>query len=250
MSERIKIIITKEDISFQNQFERYLPSAEFDATYLPKDGNIVLDKIRELKPDIVLMDVFMQHIDALGILSKISAMEAKPIIALMSCVDNYTFSSQLIQAGADYYFLMPFNFSVIAERIKQLFSWNEKNRTAMQKSTRNTEAIIADIMREIGVPAHIKGYQYLRESIMLVRENPDLIHAVTKELYPSIAKKNSTTSSRVERAIRHAIEVAWDRGDVDVLSSYFGYTILNSRGKPTNSEFIAMISEKLRLSHC
>ena len=110
------------------------------------------------------------------------------------------------------------------------------------------EMTISDIMREIGVPAHIKGYLYLRQAIMLTVKDPDLMHAVTKVLYPTVAKTNKTTSSRVERAIRHAIEVAWDRGDVDVLSSYFGYTIQNSRGKPTNSEFIAMIADKLRLS--
>ena len=126
-------------------------------------------------------------------------------------------------------------------------SWTDKDSGNAQKDTYSVERVISDIMREIGVPAHIKGYEYLRESIKLVIGKPDLIHAVTKELYPTIAKNNMTTPSRVERAIRHAIEVAWDRGDVDVLSSYFGYTILNSRGKPTNSEFIAMISDKLRL---
>ena len=129
-----------------------------------------------------------------------------------------------------------------------LYSWSENEQgTSGKKSEDRIEVIISEIMRQIGIPAHIKGYQYLRESIMLTVHDPELMHAVTKILYPAVAKSNNTTASRVERAIRHAIEVAWDRGDVDVLSSFFGYTIQNSRGKPTNSEFIAMISDKLRL---
>ena len=135
-------------------------------------------------------------------------------------------------------------------RIEKLLMWKDNKAENCDKAVetdRRLEIIISDVMRQIGVPAHIKGYQYLRQAILLSVREPEYLHAVTKALYPSVAKKNKTTSSRVERAIRHAIEVAWDRGDVDVLSSYFGYTIENTRGKPTNSEFIAMISDKLRL---
>ncbi len=248
MTNKIRIMITKEDKDFEKQCEKYLSSANFDVIFVEKDGSVISELIYKYKPDIVLLDVFMQKIDALGVLKKLKeAGTDMPIVALMSSVDNTAFHNELIQAGADYYFLRPFDFEVMTERLKQLIKWTKKDSTSIKKETFNLETVISDIMREIGVPAHIKGYQYLRESIMLVIEKPDLIHAVTKELYPTIAKNNTTTSSRVERAIRHAIEVAWDRGDVDVLSSYFGYTILNSRGKPTNSEFIAMISDKLRL---
>lgn len=135
----------------------------------------------------------------------------------------------------------------MAERIAQIAGWGESSIKMQSRVESDLEIIISDIMRQIGVPAHIKGYHYLRESIILSINDPELMHSVTKVLYPTVAKNNKTTASRVERAIRHAIEVAWDRGDVDVLSSYFGYTIQNSRGKPTNSEFIAMISDKLRL---
>ena len=135
----------------------------------------------------------------------------------------------------------------MAQRLLQMHEWSG---SAVQEKTDtpSIEIVISDIMHQIGVPAHIKGYQYLRYSIMLSIENPDMMGSVTKVLYPTVAKHFQTTPSRVERAIRHAIEVAWDRGDVDVLSSYFGYTIQSSRGKPTNSEFIAMIADKLRLN--
>ncbi len=249
MTNKIRIMITKEDKEFERQCEKFLSSAHFDVIFVEKDGSKISELIRKHKPDIVLLDVFMQKIDALGVLGKLKEENIeKPLVALMSSIDNPAFHNELIQAGADYYFLRPFDFEVMVERLKQLIGWSKKDSTSLvKKEAHSLETVISDIMREIGVPAHIKGYQYLRESIMLVIEKPDLIHAVTKELYPTIAKNNTTTSSRVERAIRHAIEVAWDRGDVDVLSSYFGYTILNSRGKPTNSEFIAMISDKLRL---
>ena len=150
-----------------------------------------------------------------------------------------------MSAGADYYFLKPVDVDVLAQRISQLSGW--KARGYNQRPSNDIEVIVSEIMHQIGVPAHIKGYMYLREAIILSVNNSEMMGSVTKLLYPTVAKTYKTTSSRVERAIRHAIEVAWDRGDVDVLSSYFGYTIQSSRGKPTNSEFIAMIADKLRL---
>ena len=154
-------------------------------------------------------------------------------------------------AGADYSFLKPFDLDILAERISQLTGWNTAGQENIRKVSSdvqgNLEVVVSEIMHQIGVPAHIKGYQYLREAIILSINDSEMMNSVTKLLYPTVAKTFKTTPSRVERAIRHAIEVAWDRGDVDVLSSYFGYTIQNTRGKPTNSEFIAMISDKLRL---
>lgn len=248
MENKIRIMITKEDKEFERQCEKNLPLSDFEVIFVEKDGSKIIDQIYRYKPDMVLLDVFMQKIDALGVLSELKKSNvSKPVIALMSSIDNPAFHNELISAGADYYFLRPFDFEIMSQRLRQLMSWTDKDSGNAPKDTYSVERVISDIMREIGVPAHIKGYEYLRESIKLVIGKPDLIHAVTKELYPTIAKNNMTTPSRVERAIRHAIEVAWDRGDVDVLSSYFGYTILNSRGKPTNSEFIAMISDKLRL---
>jgi two-component system response regulator (stage 0 sporulation protein A) len=159
-----------------------------------------------------------------------------------------------MDAGASYFFPMPFDIDLLAERINQLAGnsadkHNEYIRSdkIQYSSTQDTEIIVSNIFHQIGVPAHIKGYHYLREAIMLAIKDMDIINSITKQLYPSVAKKYNTTSSRVERAIRHAIEVAWGRGDVDILNSYFGYTININRGKPTNSEFIAMIADKLRL---
>ena len=165
---------------------------------------------------------------------------------VMSAVDNQRFEQEILASGADSYFLKPFDINMMAQRIRQMTSWTQ---TADSPTSRKNDlqVIVSDIMHQIGVPAHIKGYQYLREAILLSIDDGEMMASVTKLLYPTVAKKFATTPSRVERAIRHAIEVAWDRGDVDVLSSYFGYTIQSARGKPTNSEFIAMISDKLRL---
>ena len=248
MANKIRIMITKEDKEFERQCEKNLSLSDFEVIFVEKDGSKVLEQIYKYNPDMLLMDVFMHKIDALGVLGELKKLNGrKPVVALMSSIDNPAFHNELISAGADYYFLRPFDFGMMSRRLIQLMEWSGKENGTAPRDTYSVETVISDIMREIGVPAHIKGYEYLRESIKLVIGKPDLIHAVTKELYPTIAKNNMTTPSRVERAIRHAIEVAWDRGDVDVLSSYFGYTILNSRGKPTNSEFIAMISDKLRL---
>ena len=166
----------------------------------------------------------------------------------MSSFDNPRLEEETLSAGASYYFIKPFDVKNMADRIIQLSHWKQESASSNNRVTDNDlELMVTEIIHQIGVPAHIKGYHYLREAIILSVSNNEVINSVTKILYPTVAKKHNTTSSRVERAIRHAIEVAWDRGDVDVLNSYFGYTIQNDRGKPTNSEFIAMIADKLRL---
>ncbi len=224
-----------------------------DVRFIEKDGKKLVDEALKEKPDAIVMDAFMSGIDALGVLENFGEKlkENGTLTFILSSVENPNFEEEILAAGADYYFLKPVEYSVVADRIIKMVNWNSrksKNATVLSlEDKKELEIVISDIMRQIGVPAHIKGYQYLRQAIMLTVNDPELMHAVTKILYPTVAKQNNTTSSRVERAIRHAIEVAWDRGDVDVLSSYFGYTIQNSRGKPTNSEFIAMISDKLRL---
>jgi two-component system response regulator (stage 0 sporulation protein A) len=158
-----------------------------------------------------------------------------------------------MMSGASYFAISPFNAADLSDRIIQLCSISgiiPKNPVRSQAPAAEEPSLeiqVTEVLHQIGVPAHIKGYHYLRDSIIMAIETPDIINAVTKQLYPNVAKRYETTASRVERAIRHAIEVAWDRGDVDILNSYFGYTIHNTRGKPTNSEFIAMISDRLRL---
>jgi two-component system response regulator (stage 0 sporulation protein A) len=189
----------------------------------------------------------MPRMDALGVLRELDNMhlDKRPLVMVLSSTDNQRFESEVLKAGADYYFLKPYNPEMLAERIIQFSSLH--NASVNQSGVKDLDVVVSQIMHQIGVPAHIRGYQYLREAIILSINNSEMISSVTKILYPTVAKTFKTTPSRVERAIRHAIEVAWDRGDVDVLSSYFGYTIQNERGKPTNSEFIAMISDNLKL---
>ena len=249
MNKKLKIMLVQEGGENAVCCEKVFSSHGFDAVSVEKDGSKVVEYIKINEPDIVLMDAFMPKNDALGVLSQLRKenVAKRPMMALLLTVDNPKFEKELISAGADYCFIKPFDTEVMAERLLQISDWRSEPSVPAERDDADLEIIISDIMRQIGVPAHIKGYQYLRESIILSIKDPDLMHSVTKVLYPTVAKTNKTTPSRVERAIRHAIEVAWDRGDVDVLSSYFGYTIQNSRGKPTNSEFIAMISDKLRL---
>ena len=198
------------------------------------------------------MDTFMTNIDGIGVMRGIkNKNDVKfPVFVVISNFDSPILEKEVLSAGAAYYVIKPFNVSSLIDRICELMECRDDDtfsKGEIYSLDRELEITITDILHQIGVPAHIKGYNYLRDSIIMSVKHPEIINAVTKELYPSVAKKYETTSSRVERAIRHAIEVAWDRGDVDVLNSYFGYTIHNGRGKPTNSEFIAMISDRLRL---
>ncbi len=250
MSKQQKILIAEESTDFGHACTGVLRSYGFDVALVPKDGNEVLYSLETQKPDVVIMDAFMARLDALGVLKMLPTLKLskKPLIFLMSSMDNARLEQELLNAGADYYFLKPIDINVLADRIALLSDRFSSGQVISDMTKEpNLEVIVSDIMHQIGVPAHIKGYQYLREAIILSINNIEMMNSVTKLLYPTVAKTYSTTSSRVERAIRHAIEVAWDRGDIDVLSSYFGYTIQNTRGKPTNSEFIAMISDKLRL---
>ena len=250
MKNNLKVLIADDSASFGKECKKELESAGFDVVLTGKDGMRVMSLLDSQHFDAVLMDVFMAHADGVEVLEHIEkSLAEKPLVLLISAMDNAEFEEQMISAGADYYFIKPVTPQSVAKRIERLSSWKtEKQKRTAEISDNDIEVVISDIMRQIGVPAHIKGYQYLRTAIKLSVEDSDMLGSVTKLLYPTVAKIFNTTSSRVERAIRHAIEVAWDRGDVDVLSSYFGYTIQGQRGKPTNSEFIAMISDKLKLS--
>lgn len=255
MEKTLKVLFTEEANDFGKHCTAVLKSYGFEVKLVSKNGAEVLRMLESERPDVLVMDAIMASTDALGVLHQISASNRKkPLVMVVSGVDNQRFENEVLLAGADYYFLKPFDISMMAERIMLMTGWNQKSSgkndtysNTVRMSTSDLEVLVSDIMHQIGVPAHIKGYQYLREAIILSINDTEMMNSVTKVLYPTVAKRFATTSSRVERAIRHAIEVAWDRGDVDVLSSYFGYTIQNTRGKPTNSEFIAMISDKLRL---
>lgn len=249
MAKKTRVMVTGDAQDYAVRCGQLLQQKGFEVVTVKKDGLILLDEVKSRRPDVLLMDAFLTRLDAIAVLEALrDYRKAHPLIVLVVCpIDHQAFEMQLLEAGADYYFLRPVDPAVAAKRIEQLSQRKKQTTVVAENAEHRLEVTISEIMREIGVPAHIKGYEYLRESIKLTVMDPELMHAVTKILYPTVAKSHKTTSSRVERAIRHAIEVAWDRGDVDVLSSYFGYTIQNSRGKPTNSEFIAMISDKLRL---
>ncbi len=253
MDKQIKVIMADNSEQLGKPCAQTMRAKGLDVQLLPKDGRQLLDTILRESPDVVIMDVFLPRLDAIGVMQEVTnrCKNGRPHFMVMSGFDNADLEYEAMRAGAKYYFLKPFDANDMADRIVSLCQKRVADLPridGMQASSGGSlEIRVTDIIHQIGVPAHIKGYQYLRDAILMAIEDEGIINAVTKRLYPAIAKKHATTSSRVERAIRHAIEVAWDRGDVDVLNAYFGYTIHNGRGKPTNSEFIAMISDKFRL---
>lgn len=251
MKTNLKVLIADDSAQFGRECQRELKAAGFEVILTSKDGARVISMLDSQHIDVVLMDAFMPNGDAIEVLEHMnSSLNEKPLVAVISSVDSQDFEEQMINAGANYYFIKPVTAASVAKRIVSLASWKTEKKKREQSPFKDgdIDVVISDIMRQIGVPAHIKGYQYLRTAIKLSVNDSEMLGSVTKLLYPTVAKMYNTTASRVERAIRHAIEVAWDRGDVDVLSSYFGYTIQSQRGKPTNSEFIAMIADKLKLS--
>lgn len=249
MVSNLSVLLTDEKDDATLKLATVLRSNKMDVRMCAKNGAELLKCYEDYHPEVIIMDAFLQHIDAMGVISRINTKNPtkRPLIIVMSGIDNPNFEREITKCGVDYYFLKPIDPKMMAERIIQISSWKGVGITAHYEAQEDLTVVITDILHQIGVPAHIKGYQYVREAIKLTVENPEMLNSVTKILYPTVAKNFKSTSSRVERAIRHAIEVAWDRGDVEVLNSYFGYTIQSQRGKPTNSEFVAMISDKIRL---
>ena len=267
MKEKLTILIADDNQDFSSTLSSYINSQEdMEVVAIAKDGNEAIDMISENEPDVVLLDVIMPHLDGLGVLEKINMIkiDKKPICIMLSAVGQDKITQKAIATGADYYVVKPFNIEVLIKRIRDIKYFkpsqtggNFINREPRQKyielpekeknKEENLEALVTNIIHEVGVPAHIKGYQYLREAIVMVVKDIDVINQITKSLYPRIAVKYNTTPSRVERAIRHAIEVAWGRGQQEAVENIFGYTVSAAKGKPTNSEFIAMIADKLRL---
>lgn len=249
MVSNLSVLLTDEKDDATLKLATVLRNNKMDVRMCAKNGAELLKCYEEFHPDVIITDAFLQHIDAMGVISRLNMKDPakRPLIIVMSGIDNPNLEREITKCGVDYYFLKPIDPQMMAERIIQISSWKGVGITAHYEAQEDLTVVITDILHQIGVPAHIKGYQYVREAIKLTVENPEMLNSVTKILYPTVAKNFKSTSSRVERAIRHAIEVAWDRGDVEVLNSYFGYTIQSQRGKPTNSEFVAMISDKIRL---
>lgn len=231
-----------------------------------KDGEEACRMIRDKEPDVVLLDIIMPKLDGLGVMDRIrkdASLKKRPSFIMISAIGNEKITEDAFGRGADYYIMKPFDNDMVINRIKhvrddvQSTKGSEVRKIGAyrrvaetpEKKPRNLEADVTNIIHEIGVPAHIKGYQYLREAIMMSVDDIEMLNSITKILYPTIAKRYQTTPSRVERAIRHAIEVAWSRGKMDTIDELFGYTIHNGKGKPTNSEFIALIADKIRLDY-
>ena len=265
VKEKITVLIADDNQEFSKTLATYLRNEEdMEVIGIAKDGVEAVEQIKELLPDVAILDVIMPHLDGLGVLERInnSNIVKTPICIMLSAVGQDKITQKSIELGADYYVVKPFDIELLIKRIREIKNFKptpNSNFIAREvpvrkyieisdnKSPENLEALVTNVIHEVGVPAHIKGYQYLREAIMMVIKDIDVLNQITKSLYPQIAQRFETTPSRVERAIRHAIEVAWGRGEQDMVENIFGYTVSASKGKPTNSEFIAMIADKLRL---
>lgn len=213
------------------------------------NGEQALQKLAECKPEVLLLDVVMPRIDGIGVLESMCESQAtdRTKVIMLSGFGQEDMMRRAMELNAKYYMMKPLDFTVLKNRIVSICSKPQPQPTSFAPMVRNLDIEVTRVIQQMGVPAHVKGYQYLRDAIILVVEEMNLLGAVTKELYPLIAEKYDTTASRVERAIRHAIELAWDRGNVDMMNRFFGYTVNMDRGKPTNSEFIAMVADRLRI---
>ena len=239
-----KILIADESADQRRALRENLQKAGYRHIDEATNGEDALIKIDRTHPDVVIVDLWLSKIDGIGVIRNAKSLHypagCAPIFILVSLISNQNIFVEATAAGADYCILKPYDCKALITEIEEI---SDRKRTPVKQNAPSPND------HEIGIPAHIKGYQYLRTAIIMTINDNEIINSVTKILYPSVAKKYQTTTSRVERAIRHAIEVAWDRGDIDTLNSYFGYTIQNNRGKPTNSEFIAMIADNLRLKY-
>lgn len=258
---KIKILLADDNQDFCDILGKQLQAQEdMQLVAIAMDGIDAMNKIREYRPDVAIIDGIMPRLDGLGVLERLQKNPDihQPITIMLSAISQEKVIERALELGAGYYMVKPFDLDALISRIRQLMQELPKQAKATEHPTAFTkslmpstaltlEARVTDILHEIGVPAHIRGYHYIREAIIMSVNDMEILNYITKELYPSIAKKCNTTPSRVERAIRHAIEVAWNRGKVDVIEQLFGYTINNHKGKPTNSEFIALIADRLRL---
>lgn len=266
--QRIEVLLADDNREFTNLLSEYISEqSDMTVTGVAYNGEEVLRLLEDTRkaPDVLILDIIMPHLDGLGVLERLRDMNLNPSpkIIMLTAFGQENITQKAVQLGASYYILKPFDMEILANRIRQLVSNQsvvspgagygsgvvKSNNVVPIGKGKNLDANITSIIHEIGVPAHIKGYQYLREAITMVYNNIEILGAITKTLYPAIAEKFKTTPSRVERAIRHAIEVAWTRGNIDSISHLFGYTINISKSKPTNSEFIAMVADKLRIEH-
>ncbi|KON87110.1 chemotaxis protein CheY [Sporosarcina globispora] len=258
--KKIKVCVVDDNRELVGLLEEYISSQEdMEVAGVAHNGQECLDILEQTQPDVLVLDIIMPHLDGLAVLEKMRDLNLStlPNVIMLTAFGQEDVTKKAVDLGASYFILKPFDMDNLASHIRQVSgkasSFLRKPapsyRPQAEAKPKNLDASITSIIHEIGVPAHIKGYLYLREAISMVYNDIELLGSITKVLYPDIAKKFNTTASRVERAIRHAIEVAWSRGNIDSISSLFGYTVSMTKAKPTNSEFIAMVADKLRLEH-
>ena len=253
--KKVSILMADDNKEFCDAITGYLSKQnDMEIVGIAHDGMEAVQKIHELRPDIAIIDGVMPKLDGLGVLEKLNLADTQgPICIVLSAITQDKITQRAMELGAEYYIAKPFDLDSLVMRIRQLKDYikSPAQKSISIRSQKNTElnleTKVTNVLHEIGVPAHIRGYHYMREAIMMAVADMDILNYITKELYPTIAKKCNTTPSRVERAIRHAIEVAWSRGKVEIIDSMFGYTVNNNKGKPTNSEFVALIADRLRL---
>lgn len=259
--KKIKVCVVDDNRELVGLLEDYISSQEdMEVVGIAHNGQECLDMLATTDPDVLVLDIIMPHLDGLAVLERLRELKkgSLPNVIMLTAFGQEDVTKKAVELGASYFILKPFDMENLGNHIRQVSgnanSFSRKStstsyRSQTEQKPKNLDASITSIIHEIGVPAHIKGYLYLREAISMVYNDIELLGSITKVLYPDIAKKYNTTASRVERAIRHAIEVAWSRGNIDSISSLFGYTVSMSKAKPTNSEFIAMVADKLRLEH-
>ena len=245
MNEKIKVIIGDESKEFGCMLANSLRGRGFFAVTRDNDGLLLLEAIRSEEPDVVIVDSIIPGIDAAELIKRCDSFVHKPFFIVTSAYRNVFAERQIMSMENAYFMLKPFDCDMLVNVIRSAAAM--EMAPGDPRLSEDMEMVVTEIIHQIGIPAHIKGYQYVREAIVIAVQDMDVINAVTKVLYPEVARRYSTTPSRVERAVRHAIEVAWDRGDLETLQRYFGYTVSNTKGKPTNSEFIAMIADRIRL---
>jgi len=260
--EKIRVLTVDDNVRVLELYEELLKKdGGIELLGRAEDGLEAVKKIKELLPDVVLLDIIMPKMDGLGVLEQIrndTEIKRQPRVIVVTAIGQERVTESAFALGASFYIMKPFDGAVILQRIHQVMGNGSfcKSEGTVRAGVEQVvdkeyhlEADVTDIIHEIGVPAHIKGYQYLRDAIMLSVDDTEMLNSITKVLYPSIAKRHKTTPSRVERAIRHAIEVAWSRGKTDTIDALFGYTVSGGKGKPTNSEFVALIADKIRLEY-
>ena len=248
MEKMYRVLLANHSEEFSAKLASVLKQSDrYAVVGTANDGVRAIDLLRQVRPEFLVVDTMLTQADGIAVIKAANALEHKPRILVLADLMTEYISNLLVSLGVHYVILKPCTQRSVLERLDEMREDLSSKRNPGRMNKANIESMVTSMIHEIGVPAHIKGYQYLREAIILAVKDMDVINAITKVLYPQVAKTFATTPSRVERAIRHAIEVAWDRGDLDTLQRFFGYTVSNTKGKPTNSEFIALIADRLQL---